>query len=119
LLAPCFGQPTIFTPADHEQRYNLTGGFLANDRAGGWFSGDFEYGSGLSSAICLPATDDCKETPHTIFAFEKGFALRKNVALTARVLNAFNDRYFVTLLNAQGNHFAPPRTFTVGLRFGQ
>jgi hypothetical protein len=119
LLAPCFGQPTIFTPADHEQRWNVTGGFLVNDRRGGWFSGDAEYGSGLSSAICMPVSDDCKATPHTIFSAEKGFSVGKNVALTARVLNLLNDRYFVTLLNAQGNHVAPPRTFDVGLRFGR
>ena len=30
----------------------------------------------------MPLTDDCKETPHTVFAFEKGFALGRNVALT-------------------------------------
>jgi hypothetical protein len=119
LLAPCFGAPTIFTPADHEQRWSITGGFLVNDRRSGWLSGDMEYGSGLSSAICLPASDDCKATPHTIFSLEKGFALGKNVALTARVQNLLNDRYFVTLLNAQGNHFAPPRTLDVGLRFGR
>jgi hypothetical protein len=119
LLAPCFGQPTIFTPADHEQRWSITGGFLLNDRRGGWFSGDAEYGSGLSSAICEPATDDCKATPHTIFSLEKGIALGKNLALTARVLNLLNDRYYVTLLNAQGNHVAPPRTFDIGLRFGR
>jgi outer membrane receptor protein involved in Fe transport len=119
LLAPCFGAPTIFTPADHEQRWSLTGGFLINDRSGGWLSGDAEYGSGLSSAVCKPRTDDCKATPHTIFAAEKGFALGKNVALTARVQNLLNDRYDVTLLNAQGNHVAPPRTFDLGLRFGK
>ncbi len=118
LLAPCFGAPTIFTPADHEQRWSITGGFLLNDRRGGWVSGDAEYGSGLSSAICAPATDDCKETPHTIFGFEKGLAIGPRVALTARIQNVLNDRYFVTLLNAQGNHFAAPRTFDVGLRFG-
>jgi hypothetical protein len=119
LLAPCFGAPTIFTPADHEQRWSITGGFLANDRRGGWFSGNAEYGSGLSSAVCAPVTDDCKATPHTIFAAEKGFSLGKNVALTARIENLLNDRYYVTLLNAQGNHFAPPRTFEAGLRFGR
>jgi hypothetical protein len=119
LLAPCFGQPNIFTPADHEQRWSITGGFLLNDRRGGWFSADAEYGSGLSSAICEPANDDCKQTPHTIFAVEKGFAIGKNVALTARLLNLLNDRFYVTLLNAQGNHFAPPRTFDIGLRFGR
>jgi hypothetical protein len=119
LLAPCFGQPTIFTPADHEQRWSITSGFLVNDRRGGWVSGDAEYGSGLSSAICSPSTDDCKATPHTIFALEKGIALGKDVALTARIQNLLNDRYYVTLLNAQGNHFAPPRTFDVGVRFGR
>jgi outer membrane receptor protein involved in Fe transport len=119
LLAPCFGAPTIFTPADHEQRWSITGGFLINDSHGGWFSGDAEYGSGLSSGICQPATDDCKATPHTIFALEKGFALGKDVALTVRVLNLLNDRYYVTLLNAQGTHFAPPRTLDVGIRFGR
>jgi hypothetical protein len=119
LLAPCFGQPTGFTPADHEQRWSITGGFLVNDTRGGWFSGDAEYGSGLSSAVCMPLTADCKATPHTIFALEKGIAIGKGVALTGRILNALNDRYYVTLLNAQGTHFAPPRTFDFGLRFGR
>jgi len=119
LLAPCFGQPTGFTPADHEQRWSITGGYLLNDRRGGWVSGDVEYGAGLSSAVCLPLTADCKETPHTIFAIEKGIAVGKDVALTARIQNIFNDRYYVTLLNAQGNHFAPPREFDLGLRFGR
>ncbi len=119
LLAPCFGAPTIFTPADHEQRWSITGGFLLSDRRGGWISGDTEYGSGLSSAICAPATDDCKETPHTIFGLEKGIAIGPRVALTARIQNVLNDRYFVTLLNAQGNHFAAPRTFDIGVRFGR
>jgi hypothetical protein len=119
LLAPCFGQPTGFTPADHEQRWSITGGYLLNDRRGGWLSGDVEYGAGLSSAVCMPLTADCKETPHTIFALEKGIAVGKDVALTARIQNLFNDRYYVTLLNAQGNHFAPPRELDVGLRFGR
>jgi hypothetical protein len=119
LLAPCFGAPTIFTPADHEQRWSITGGLLLNDRRGGWLSGDVEYGSGLSSAFCMPTTDDCKETPHTILAVEKGIAVGKNVALTIRVQNLLNDRYYVTLLNAQGTHYAPPREFDLGLRFGR
>lgn len=119
LLAPCFGQPTGFTPADHEQRWSITGGFLMNDAHGGWFTGNAEYGAGLSSAVCMPLTADCKETPHTIFAVEKGFALRKGVALTARIENLLNDRYYVTLLNAQGNHFAAPRTFNLGVQFGR
>jgi hypothetical protein len=119
LLAPCFGSPTDFTPADHEQRWSITSGVLFNDRRGGWYSADEEYGSGLSSAYCLPASDDCKETPHTIFGVEKGVALAHHMALTARISNLLNDRYYVTLLNAQGTHYAPPREFTIGLRFGQ
>jgi hypothetical protein len=119
LLAPCFGSPTDWTPADHEQRWSITSGFLLNDRRGGWFSGNVEYGSGLSSAICSPPTSDCKETPHTILAVEKGVAVGKNVALTGRVTNLLNDRYYVTLLNAQGTHYAPSREFDLGLRFGR
>jgi len=119
LLAPCFGSPTDFTPADHEQRWSITSGVLVNDRRGGWFSADGEYGAGLSSAYCMPYTDDCKETPHTIFAVERGIATGKNVWLTLGIQNLLNDRYYVTLLNAQGNHFAPPREFDVGLRFGR
>ncbi len=117
LLAPCFGSPGIYTPADHEQRWSVTGGVLLDDRRGGWFSANAEYGSGLSSGACMPATDDCKRTPHTIFAVEKGIAIAKNVALTARIRNLLNDRYDVTLLNAQGTHVASPRTFDAGLRF--
>jgi outer membrane receptor protein involved in Fe transport len=119
LLAPCFGQPAGYTPADHEQRWSITGGYLLNDKRGGWFSGDMEYGAGLSSSFCMPLTADCKETPHTIFAIEKGVAIGKEVALTGRIQNLLNDRYYVTLLNAQGNHFAPPREFDIGLRFGK
>jgi len=120
LLAPCFGSPTVFTPADHDQSYSITSGVLANDRRGGWFSADTEYGSGLSSASCPPGTPgNCKATPHTIFAIEKGVALRRDVALTLRIQNLLNDRYFVTLANAQGNHVAAPRVFDIGLRFGR
>jgi len=32
------------------------------------------------------------------------------------IQNILNDRYYVALLNAQGNHYAPPRMFTVGIR---
>ncbi len=119
LLAPCFGSPNEYTPADHEQRWSVSGGFLVNDTRGGWVSGDMEYGSGLSSAVCEPVSDDCKATPHTIFGLEKGISVGKHIALTARVANVLNDHYYVTLLNAQGNHVAPPRTFTLGLRFGE
>lgn len=119
LLAPCFGAPTGYTPADHDQRYSVAGGVLLNDRRGGWLSADLEYGSGLSSGSCPVGTPGyCKRTPHTILAVEKGIALAPRLALTLRVQNLLNDRYFVTLLNAQGNHYAPPRQFDIGLRFG-
>ena len=118
LLAPCFGQPTGFTPADHEQRYTITSGILLNDRRGGWFSADAYYGSGLSSAFCpLDTPGYCKETPHTIFNVEDGIALSPKTALTLDIQNLLNDRYYVTLLNAQGNHFGPGRELNMGVRF--
>jgi hypothetical protein len=118
LLAPCFGQPTGFTPADHEQRYTITSGILLNDRRGGWVSADVYYGSGLSSNFCPPGTPGyCKETPHTIFNVEKGVAISSKAALTFDIQNVLNDRYYLTLLNAQGNHFGPGREFNIGLRF--
>ena len=119
LLAPCFGSSTDYTSADHDQRYSVAGGVLINDRHDGWFAADGEYGSGLSSASCPATTPNCKRTPHTVFGLEKGFGLGRDIALTLRAQNVFNDRYFVTLLNAQGNHYAPPRTIDVGLRFGR
>ena len=118
LLAPCFGQPTGFTPADHEQRYSVASGVLLRDKRNGWFSLDGEYGSGLSSDVCPDDTPGyCKQTPHTIFSVEKGVAVGPKTALTFDVDNILNDRYYVTLLNAQGNHYAPPRTFSMGVRF--
>jgi hypothetical protein len=120
LLAPCFGSPTDFTPADHDQNWSVTAGIVSDDAHNGWFSADAEYGSGLSSAVCPPATPGfCKMTPHTIFSVEKGVALGPQTAITFRIQNVFNDRYYVTLLNAQGNHYAPPRLFDVGIQFGQ
>jgi hypothetical protein len=116
LLAPCFGQPTGYTPADHEQRYTINGGVLLRSQRG-WFSADTEYGSGLSSDFCEPETLLCKETPHTIFNVEKGITIAPKAALTFDVYNLLNDRYYVTLLNAQGNHFAAPREFSLGVRF--
>lgn len=117
LLAPCFGQPTGFTPADHEQRYTMTSGILLNNRQGGWFSADAYYGSGLSSDFCPDDTPGyCKETPHTIFNVEDGIAISPKAALTLDIQNILNDRYYVTLLNAQGNHFGPGREFDVGIR---
>ncbi len=78
---------------------------------------DGEYGSGLSSDFCEPEILLCKETPHTIFDVEKGIAVGPKTALTFNIQNLLNDRYYVTLLNAQGNHYAPPRTFSMGVRF--
>src|ERR1700694_5069470 len=73
LLAPCFGSPTDWTPADHEQRWGATSGLLVNDTRGGWVSLDGEYGSGLSSAGCPAGTPGfCKFSPHITFDVEKG-----------------------------------------------
>jgi hypothetical protein len=120
LLAPCFGSPTDWTPADHDQNWGATSGILVNDRHGGWFAADGEYGSGLSSGTCPAGTPGfCKRTPHLTFDIAKGFGLGQQTAFTLRIRNLFNDRYYVTILNAQGNHFAPPRTFDIGLRFGK
>ncbi len=129
LLAPCFGQSSDWTPADHDQRVDVTSGIIANDAKGGWFAVDGEYGSGLSSAqnptggITCAGFDEtvdlggpCKRTPHLTFDVQKGIAMGPGVALTFKMQNIFNDLYEVTYLNAQGNHYAPPRTFQVGLR---
>src|SRR5665213_3402026 len=127
LLAPCFSTGDDWSPADHDQRVDVTSGLVLNERHGGWFSVDAEYGSGLSSAlnptggISCGGIDGssggpCKRTPHLTFDAEKGLALHGGMALTLRVRNLLNDRYYVTFANAQGNHYAPPRTFDVGLR---
>ena len=129
LLAPCFGQSDDWTPADHDQRIDISAGVLANDKRGGWLAFDGEYGSGLSTSLnpnggitcagpgyTANIGGPCKFTPHLTFDAEKGFALAKNVVLTARIQNLLNDQYLVTYLNAQGNHYAPPRTFQLGLR---
>ena len=119
LLAPCYGSTTAWTPADHMQQWGATGGFVAGDRRGGWWSADGEYGSGLSSAVCPPQTPGfCSRTPHTTFDAQKGIALRSGVTLTIEIRNLLNDRYYVTLLNAQGNHYAAGRTVSAGLRWG-
>ena len=130
LLAPCFGAPTGFTPADHEQRYTAAAGVLLNDTHGSWFSADGEYGSGLSTGLnptggitcagpnySVNIGGPCKFTPHTTFSVEKGFAMSPTAALMLDIQNILNDRYLVTFLNAQGNHYAPPREFEVGVRF--
>ena len=117
LLAPCFGSPSGYTPADHDQNWDASGGVLVNDRRGGWLAVDGEYGSGLSSAYCLPASAACKVPPHTTFDLVKGIGLPGHTALTLGIYNIFNDRYRITYLNAQGNHFAARRTFEFGWRF--
>jgi hypothetical protein len=117
LLAPCFGSPADFTPADHNQAYSVAGGMLVNNSHGSWFSADAEYGSGLSSAICPPVTPGyCAVTAHTIFNLGEGIPIAPKTALTLGIQNLLNDRFYITLLNAQGNHFAPPRTFTMGVQ---
>jgi hypothetical protein len=130
LLAPCFGAPTGFTPADHEEPYTAAAGVLLNNKHGGWFSADAEYGSGLSTSLdptggitCAGPNfasnigGPCKFTPHTTLNVQEGFAISPTAALTVDIQNILNDRYLVTFLNAQGNHYAPPREFEVGVRF--
>jgi outer membrane cobalamin receptor len=128
LLAPCFGVTTDWTPADHDQRIDVSAGYISNDRRGGWFAMDGEYGSGLSTALnpggitCAGPNfasnigGPCKLTPHVTFDAEKGIALAPGLVMTLRIQNLLNDQYLVTFLNAQGNHYASPRTFEVGFR---
>jgi hypothetical protein len=118
LLAPCFGSSTDWTPADHEQRWGSTSGVILNDRRNGWLSLDGEYGSGLSSTGCgvLTTPGPCKFTPHLTFDAEKGVAFGAQSDVVVRVRNLLNDRYRVTFLNAQGNHYYTPRTIDVGIR---
>jgi hypothetical protein len=119
LLAPCFGSPTDWTPADHEQRWGATGGIAMNDSHGGWVSIDGEYGSGLSSAACPPDTPGfCKYTPHITFDAEKGIALGGTTTMTIRVRNLLDHEYLITYLNAQGNHYSTKRAIDVGFQFG-
>ncbi len=130
LLAPCFGSSTDWTPADHDQRIDVSAGLQVNDRHAGWYGVDGEYGSGLSSSLdpdggitCAgPGYTEntggpCKRTPHVTLDAEKGWAIAPGTQLTLRIANLFNDQYLVTYLNAQGNHYAPPRTLELGLRF--
>ena len=119
LLAPCFGAPNDWTQADHDQRWDATAGTLWNDRRNGWLALNGEYGSGLSSAMCGATVADCKVPPHLTFDAEKGYQLRAGAALTLTVRNLLNDRYRITYLNAQGNHYASPRTVELGLQFGK
>ena len=120
LLAPCFGSPDDWTPADHEQRWGSTVGGLFNDARGGWYSIDGEYGSGLSSAACAPGTPGfCKYTPHTTFDVEHGMPFGTDAKLTLRIRNLLNDQYRITYLNAQGNHWYVGRSFDAELSFDE
>lgn len=119
LLAPCFGSPDDWTPADHEQRWGSTAGALYGDSRGGWFSVDGEYGSGLSSAACPPRIPGfCKYTPHTTFDIERGVAIGPQTRFVMRVRNLLDDEYRVTYLNAQGNHWYQSRSFDAEITYG-
>jgi outer membrane receptor protein involved in Fe transport len=48
---------------------------------------------------------------------EDGLPISPKAALTLDIQNILNDRYYVTLLNAQGNHFGPGRELAMGVRF--
>jgi len=118
LLAPCFGAPDDWTPADHEQRWGANAGIVWNT-AHGWFSADGEYGSGLSSNACAPSVAFCKYTPHTVFDVERGFDVGNSAGVVVRISNILNDRYFITYQNAQGNHVAAGRAIDVTLRLSR
>lgn len=120
LLAPCFGAPTGWTPADHMQPWGASAGVIANDRRAGWLSVASEYGSGLSSSACATTTPGfCSYTPHLVLDVEKGIAIGAETALSLRLGNILNDRYFVTYENAQGNHFARGRTISLSVRYAR
>jgi hypothetical protein len=133
LLAQCVGEAADWIPADHDQRLAISGGLLLDDTRGGYFSIDGEYGSGLSTvpsdntidtgvqaAVQNPycpappggaGSDGCKVTPHLTFSAEKGFDLERGLSLAVGVQNLLDSNYFITYLNAQGNHYSRPRSF--------
>jgi hypothetical protein len=132
LLAPCFGSGNDWTPADHDQRVDVTSGVVLNDRHEGYLSVDGEYGSGLSSSLnptggitcagfayTANTGGPCKRTPHITFDLEKGIGLGNGTLLVARIRNLLNDRYIITTANAQGLHYAQPRLFDIGLKFSK
>lgn len=101
--------------ADHDQKWTSSGGVILNDKRGGWFSLNGEYGSGLSqNPINCPPTFDtlnCKVPPHLVFNAAKAFGFPFG-QLVLQVQNIFNDRYALTLNNSlQGTHWAQPRAF--------
>lgn len=113
-----------FVQADHDQHYDVAGGFQLNDARHGWFSMDTEYGSGLSlgdPALC-PSNDavNCKVPPHWIFGAEKGIALGPDTSLALIMHNILNDHYALTLDSTlQGTHYADPRTVFLQLKYRQ
>ncbi len=133
LLAPCSGAGSRdWLPADHEELWDANAGVLINDRHNGWLSASVEYGSGLTTApsdvsagfinpYCPPnprtglGSSACKVPPHLTLDVEKGIALGRG-ALALRVHNLFNDRYFITFANAQGDHVARPRSIELNYR---
>ncbi len=108
--------------ADHDQRWDANFGVLMNDKHGGWFALNSEYGSGLSWAAenCAGIANpdlNCKVPPHLTFNAEKGVALSKSTAVYVSVQNLFNDVYAITLNNSlQGTHYAHPRQIQLGVR---
>src|SRR5947209_1582661 len=133
LLAPCSGGGSRdWLPADHEELWDANAGLLINDRHNGWLSASVEYGSGLTTAPSDPSTgfvnrfcppdprtgvgsSTCKVPPHLTLDVEKGIAVGRG-ALALRVRNLFDDRYFITFANAQGNHVARPRAIELNYR---
>jgi TonB-dependent receptor-like protein len=133
LLAPCSsGGSQDWLPADHDEHWDANAGLLINDRHSGWLSASIEYGSGLTTApsdraagfvnpYCPPdprtgvGSSACKVPPHVTLDVEKGIALGRG-ALALRVRNVFDDRYFITFANAQGNHISRPRSIELNYR---
>jgi hypothetical protein len=115
-----------FVQADHDQHWDSTGGVIVNDRHGGWFSLDGEYGSGLSlgfPAVPNPcAVVDCinyKTAPHLVFNIAKALPIASG-QIVFSIQNVFNDMYAITLDNSlQGTHYARPRSFDIRYIIGQ
>lgn len=115
-----------FAQADHDQHYDVPVGFLWNDRHGGWFAFNAEYGSGLSQdpTLCSPYDGvgnllNCKVPPHFTVDLAKGIPLARGVQMALTVQNLFNDRYAITLDNTlQGTHYVKPQSFGIRFLFG-
>lgn len=110
--------------SDHDQRWDIGGGLLANDRHHGWYSMNAEYGSGLSigdTSVCPGGNSvNCKVPPHLVFNAEKGISLTPQTSVAFGMQNVLNDYYALTRNSAlQGTHYAMPRTFSVLFRYTQ